>query len=99
MTSMSEPALVAVAADPSPTAEAPESSPAAEALGPSSTVEVAGTSLAVGAVTVEEVMELATSRYIDFPDVRVIDLEAPNSRRRCWTWRRSGCSLSRRSWR
>jgi hypothetical protein len=31
----------------------------------------------MGAVTVEEVMELAMSRYIDFPDVGVIDLEAP----------------------
>jgi hypothetical protein len=31
----------------------------------------------VGAVIVEEVMELATSRYIDFPGVGVIDLEAP----------------------
>jgi hypothetical protein len=31
----------------------------------------------MGAVTVEEVVELATSRYIDFPDVGVIGLEAP----------------------
>jgi hypothetical protein len=33
--------------------------------------------LLVGAVTVEEVMELATSRYIDFLGVGFIDLEAP----------------------
>jgi hypothetical protein len=31
----------------------------------------------VDAVTVEEVMELATSRYIDFPGVGIVDLEAP----------------------
>jgi hypothetical protein len=37
----------------------------------------AGTSSAVGAITVEEVMELAMSRYIDFSDVGIIDLEAP----------------------
>jgi hypothetical protein len=35
------------------------------------------TSSVVGVVTVEEVMELATCRYIDFPGARVIDLEAP----------------------
>jgi hypothetical protein len=33
--------------------------------------------LARDALTVEEVMELATCRYIDFPGVGVIDLEAP----------------------
>jgi hypothetical protein len=31
----------------------------------------------VGTIIVEEVVELATSRYIDFPDVGVIDLEVP----------------------
>jgi hypothetical protein len=40
-------------------------------------VEAARTSSAAGVVTVEEVMELATCRYIDFPGVGVIDLEAP----------------------
>jgi hypothetical protein len=35
------------------------------------------TTLAAGAVTVEEVMELATSQYIDFPGIGVINLEAP----------------------
>jgi hypothetical protein len=38
---------------------------------------VAETSSARGAVTVEEVMELATCRYIDFSGVGIIDLEAP----------------------
>jgi hypothetical protein len=31
----------------------------------------------VGAITVEEVMEQATRRYIDFPGVGIIDLDAP----------------------
>jgi hypothetical protein len=31
----------------------------------------------VGSVIVEEVMELATSRYIDFPGVGIVDLDAP----------------------
>jgi hypothetical protein len=38
---------------------------------------MAETSLARGALTVEEVMELATCRYIDFPDVGVINIKAP----------------------
>jgi hypothetical protein len=38
---------------------------------------VAESSSARGAITVEEVTELATCRYIDFPGVGVIDLEAP----------------------
>jgi hypothetical protein len=38
---------------------------------------VAETSSARDALTTEEVMELVTYRYIDFPGVRVIDLEAP----------------------
>jgi hypothetical protein len=35
------------------------------------------TSSARGTITVEEVMEWAMCRYIDFPGVGVIDLEAP----------------------
>jgi hypothetical protein len=77
MTTVSEPTPTVVAADPSPVAEAPKPSPATEVPGPSLITEAAETSLAVGTVTLEEVMELATSRYIDFPGVRVIDLEAP----------------------
>jgi hypothetical protein len=38
---------------------------------------VAETSSARVALTTEEVLELVTCRYIDFPGVRVIDLEAP----------------------
>jgi hypothetical protein len=33
--------------------------------------------LAAGAITVEEVMELATSRYIDFLGVGIVDLDTP----------------------
>jgi hypothetical protein len=51
--------------------------PAAEALGPPPTVEVAETSSAQITLTAEEVMELMTCRYIDFPGVGVIDLEGP----------------------
>jgi hypothetical protein len=72
-----EPAPVASTAGPLPAVEVSEPSPAVEVPGPSPTAEVAETSLARGAVTVEEVMELATCRYIDFPGVGVIHLEAP----------------------
>jgi hypothetical protein len=47
------------------------------------------TSLAAGIVTVEKVMELLTGRYIDFPGVRIVDLDPPSSRAttgRCWRW-------------
>jgi hypothetical protein len=77
MTTVSEPAPAVVVADPSPAAEAPEPSPAAEVPGPSAIAEATETSSDVSTVTVEEVMELATSQYIDFPGVGVIDLEAP----------------------
>jgi hypothetical protein len=60
--------------------------PAAEVSGPSPAAEAAEISSAPSTVTVEEVMELATCQYIDFPGVGVIDLEAPNSWRRCWRW-------------
>jgi hypothetical protein len=63
--------------DPSPVIEVPEPSPTTKVSGPSPTAEAVKTSSAVGAITVEEVMELATSRYIDFPSIGVIDLEAP----------------------
>jgi putative N-acetylmannosamine-6-phosphate epimerase len=46
-------------------------------LEPSPAAGAARTSSAVRSVTVEEVMELATSRYIDFPIVGIIDLEVP----------------------
>jgi hypothetical protein len=69
--------LAAVVLEPSPAAEVPDPSPTAEVLVPSPAAGAAETSSAAGAVTVEEVMELATSWYIDFPSFGVIDLEAP----------------------
>jgi hypothetical protein len=77
MTPVSEPAPAAAVADPSPAIEVPEPSPAVEMPQPSPVTGAAGTSSAIGTVTIEEVMELATSRYIDFPNVGIIDLEAP----------------------
>jgi hypothetical protein len=53
-------------------------SPAAEASGPPPTAEVAETSSDQITLTTEEVMELATCRYIDFPGIGVIDLEGPH---------------------
>jgi hypothetical protein len=55
----------------------PEPSPTAKVPCPPPTEEVAETSSARVALTTEEVMELATCRYIDFPGVGVIDLDAP----------------------
>jgi hypothetical protein len=77
MTPALEPVPTVVTTDPFPIAEVPEPSLAVEVPGSSPTAEVADSSSARGAVTVEEVMELATCRYIDFPGVGVIDLEAP----------------------
>jgi hypothetical protein len=77
MTSVSEPTPAAVVADPSPAFVVPEASLAAEVPDPALAAGAAGTSSAAGVVTVEEVMELAMSRYIDFPCVGIIDLEAP----------------------
>jgi hypothetical protein len=48
-------------------------------------------------LTAEEVMELATFRYIDFSGVRVIDLEAPNTQRSGLKRQRSGCPMRQRS--
>jgi hypothetical protein len=77
MTPASEPTPAAAVADPSPAVEVSEPSPFVEILEPSPAAGAVGTSSAIDAVTVEEVMELATCRYIDFPGVEVIDLEAP----------------------
>jgi hypothetical protein len=94
MAPVSEPTPAVVTADLSLAAEVPEPSLTVEVSDPFSAAEVpdpspatgaAETSSAAGAVTIEEVMELATSQYIDFPGVGVIDLEAPSSRARCWT--------------
>jgi hypothetical protein len=66
---MSEPVPVVMTADFFLAAEVPEPSLAAEVPGSSLIAEVAESSSVRGAVTVEEVMELATCRYIDFPGV------------------------------
>jgi hypothetical protein len=73
----------------SPAAEVPEPSPAAKVPEPSLAARAVETSLAAGIVTVEKVMELLTGRYIDFPGVRIVDLDPPSSRAttgRCWRW-------------
>jgi hypothetical protein len=77
MATVSEPAQVTVMAGPLPTVEVSEPSPIVGVSGPPLTAEVAETSSAQVALTTEEVMELVTCRYIDFPGVGVIDLEAP----------------------
>jgi hypothetical protein len=77
MAPASEPAQVTVMAGPLPAVEVSKPSPVVGVLGPPLTAEVAETSSAQVALTAEEVMELATCRYIDFPSIRVIDLEAP----------------------
>jgi hypothetical protein len=71
------------ATDSLPAAEVPEPSPVAEVPCPLATAEVEETSSARVAITVEEVMQLSTCRYMDFPGFGIIDLEAPNFRRRC----------------
>jgi hypothetical protein len=73
----SESAQVAATASLLPTVEVPVPSPAVEVPRPPPTTEASETSSTRVALTAEEVMELATCRYIDFPGVRVIDLEAP----------------------
>jgi hypothetical protein len=67
----------AVATSSLPAAKMPGPSPVAEASSPPPTAEVAETSSDQITLTAKEVMELATCRYIDFPDVGVIDLEGP----------------------
>jgi hypothetical protein len=73
----SEPAQAGTTTSLLPAVEVSVSSPTVEVTGPSPTTEVAETSSALVALTAEEVMELATCRYINLPSVRVIDLEAP----------------------
>jgi hypothetical protein len=62
--------------EPLPAANVPEPSPATQVQEPSPTTGVALTSSAAVTMTVEEVMELATSRYIDFPGIGIVDLDA-----------------------
>jgi hypothetical protein len=73
----SEPVQAEATASLLPVAEVLVPSPAVEVPGHSSTTEVVETLSARVVLTTEEVMELATCRYIDFPGVGVIDLEAP----------------------
>jgi hypothetical protein len=77
MAPVSEPAQVSATMSLLPTVEVPVPSPTVEVRGPPPTAEVAESSSARVALTAEEMMELATCRYIDFPGVGVIDLEAP----------------------
>jgi hypothetical protein len=77
MTPVPEPAPVLATAGPLLAIEVSEPFPAAEVSGPSPAAEAAEISSAPSTVTVEEVMELATCQYIDFPGAGVIDLEAP----------------------
>jgi hypothetical protein len=72
-----EPAQVMAVESLLPATEMPVPSPMVEVQDPPPAVEVAESSSAPVALTTEEVMELATCRYIDFPSVGVIDLEAP----------------------
>jgi hypothetical protein len=72
-----EPTPAVMATDSLLATEVSEPSPTAEVSGPSTTTEVAESSSVWYSLTVEEVMELATCRYIDFPGVGVINLEAP----------------------
>jgi hypothetical protein len=77
MTLASELTPATVVTDSLPAVEALEPSPVAEVPGSFVTTEVAESFATRDTLTVEKVMELATCRYIDFPGVGVIDLEAP----------------------
>jgi hypothetical protein len=77
MAPASELAQVTPTAGLCPAVEVSEPSPAVGVSGPPLTAEVAETSSARDALTAKEVGELVTCRYIDFPDIWVIDLEAP----------------------
>jgi hypothetical protein len=72
-----EPAQVTVTASLLLNAEMPAPSPVVGVQDPPLAVEVAESSSTWVALTTEEVMELTTCRYIDFPNVGVIDLEVP----------------------
>jgi hypothetical protein len=72
-----EPAQAMMTAGLLPAVKVTVPSPAVGVSCPPLTAEVAETSSAWVALTAEEVMELATCRYINFPGIGVIDLEAP----------------------
>jgi hypothetical protein len=60
-----------------PAVEVPVPPPTMEVQGPPSTAKAVESSSARVSLTVEEMMDLETCRYIDLPGVGVIDLEAP----------------------
>jgi hypothetical protein len=70
-------ALVPAAMSLLPAVEVLMPPPVVEVQGPPPTAEVAESSSARVSLTVEEMMDLETCQYIDFPDVGIIDLEAP----------------------
>jgi hypothetical protein len=72
-----EPAQVPATTCLLPAVEVPVPPPTVEVQGPPPTAEVAESSLARVSLTVEEMMDLETCRYNDFPSLGVIDLEAP----------------------
>jgi hypothetical protein len=80
----SEPAQVVVTTSLLPAVEVPAPSPVVEFPCPPPTTEVAESSLVRVALTAEEVMELATCRYIDFPGFGVIDLVMPQLREKVY---------------
>jgi hypothetical protein len=70
-----EPAQVLATVSLLPAVEVPVPSPTVEFQGPLPTAEVAESSSALVSLTVEEMVDLETCRYIDFPGVGVIDLK------------------------
>jgi hypothetical protein len=72
-----EPAQIPATASLLPDVEVLVPSPAGHVQGPLPTAEVAESSSTRVSLTIEEMMDLETCRYIDFPGVGVIDLEAP----------------------
>jgi hypothetical protein len=71
------PAPVPAAMSLLPAVEVPVPPPVVEVQGPPLTAEVAESSSARVSLTVEEMIDLETCQYTDFPGVGVIDLEAP----------------------
>jgi hypothetical protein len=72
-----ESAQVLAATSHLPAVEVPMPPLPIEVQGPPPTAEVAESSSTRVSLTVEEMMDLETCRYIDLPGVEVIDLEAP----------------------
>jgi hypothetical protein len=72
-----EPAQVPATVSLLPAVEVPVPSPIVKVQGPLPTAKVVESSSAQVSLTIEEMMDLETCRYIDFPGVGVIDLKAP----------------------